>query len=141
VIEVLPNAELLSGMEYDAPTVSVDLNAIVDYAFDTSGADGMLVLEAQNPVLQSPYELISLLGALIYLLAPEEPKALKVYTFDALDHGCVEIRNSRPMTALPEGFVEHANSIGVGLQLVRRGEACSVLLSIPSDGQLMKRAS
>ena len=129
------------GMEYEAPVVSSDLNGIVGYAFEASGVGGATTLEAEDPVVHSAYELIGLLGSVFLLVAPPAPQQMRVLTYDALNHGCVEIRGARALSVLPRSILEHARAIDVRLQLVRTSDGCSVLFAVSTAPSMARRAA
>jgi hypothetical protein len=125
------NAEVMTGVEYER-SMGIDLNGIVRYALESSGVAGQLVLDAEENVEPSPYHLMDLIGALIFLLAPEAPGQLRLYTYDALHVGCLELRGARAISALPPALVTEAARLGVKLQLARQGFRCTVLMTVPS---------
>lgn len=134
----LVSAEVMGGMECEP---AVAFNEIVRTAFENTRHTGMLVLEAEDPVAHEPHLLIALVGALINELAPDAPNELKLYTYDALGFGCVELRGARPMAVLPAALVADAESIGVNLQLVPRVGCSSVLLTVPSASGVTRLAA
>ena len=119
----------------------IAFNEVVRCAFENTRLTGMLVLEAEQSIDQEPYLLIALVGALINEVAPVTPRELKLYTYDALGFGCVEIRGARPMTALPAELVADAAAVGVKLQLVCRPGSSSVLLTVPSASLCTRMAA
>ena len=132
------NAEVVAELQGEAV---MPFNEIVRCAFESTGLTGMLVLQAEDPVAHEPYELIDLVGELISVMAPDAPGELKLYTYDALGFGCVELRNGRSIATLPASLTSAAEKLGVRLQLVPRPGRCSVLLTVPSAVAMIRRAA